>query len=292
MRVASSWLTSASTSFFAGGVRATRNVSAPTRAYPTSATLPSGPMQPAFNDHFSGHARDYGRFRPTYPPALFAALAACAPGRRLAWDCATGNGQAAVPLADWFDEVVATDASAEQIARAPTVPRVRFAVAPAHASGLPDRSVDLVTVAQALHWFDLDAFWAEVRRVAVPGGVVAAWCYALFEIDPAVDAVVLRLYDDVVGADWPPERRHIESGYATLPWPWAPVVLPDLRMDAEWDLDAVLGYLGTWSATRRHRARTGVDPVGLVAADLAAAWGDPRAKRRVSWPLHVRAGRV
>lgn len=247
-------------------------------------------MPPSFHDHFSGHASDYGRFRPTYPDALFDRLAALAPTRRRAWDCATGNGQAAIPLAARFDEVLATDASAEQIARAPIVPGVSFTVAPAHASGLPDHSVDLITVAQALHWFELDPFWAEARRVLVPGGIIAAWCYEVFSINPAIDAVVDHLYTDIVGADWPPERRHIQTGYTELPWPWEPVDLGPIVMEADWEIEQVLGYLRTWSASRRHEARTGIEPVRLIETRLAAAWGGP-GPRHVTWKLHTRVGR-
>ena len=148
-----------------------------------------------------------------------------------------------------------------------------------------------MTVAQALHWFDLDAFHAEVARVLVPGGLLAAWCYGLFQISPAVDAVVWRLYDGIVGEDWPPERRILELGYRDLAWPWEPVAAPTFAMQADWDLQQVQGYLGTWSACKRYEARTGQDPLQQVADALASAWGDPAQRRRVSWPLSMRVGR-
>ncbi len=161
---------------------------------------------PTFADHFSAASADYARYRPDYPDRLFAYLADRAPGRRRAWDCATGNGQAARGLARHFAEVIATDASAQQIASAPPHRRVSYRVAPAEDSGLPDESVELITVAQALHWFDRPRFWPEARRVLVPRGVIAVWCYDLLSIDAEVDAVVGRLYRDVVGPYWPPER--------------------------------------------------------------------------------------
>ena len=248
-----------------------------------------------FRDHFSGHAADYARHRPRYPAALYDWLADAAPTRGRAWDCATGNGQAAVALAGRFEAVEATDASAEQVAAGAPHPRVRYRVAPAHDSGLDAGSVDLVTVAQALHWFDAEPFWAEVRRVLRPGGLVAVWCYELFQITPAVDAAVDRLYTDIVGEDWPPQRRHIESGYTTLPFPWQPLppdqAPPAFEMRADWGLAEVVGYLRTWSAVRRYEARTGHEPVALVVDELAAAWGGEGARRDVRWPLRLRVGR-
>ena len=248
-------------------------------------------MAQPFADHFSGHSSVYARFRPTYPDDLFRWLAEQAPGRSCAWDAATGNGQAALALVTHFHRVHASDAAAAQLAQLPAHPRITARQAPAEASGLPDQGIDLVTVAQALHWFDLDAFHAEVARVLVPGGLLAAWCYGLFQISPAVDAVVWRLYDGIVGEDWPPERRILELGYRDLAWPWEPVAAPTFAMQADWDLQQVQGYLGTWSACKRYEARTGQDPLQQVADALASAWGDPAQRRRVSWPLSMRVGR-
>ena len=246
----------------------------------------------AFHDHFSGHAAHYAAHRPTYPPALFDWLAGVAPGRALAWDVATGNGQAALALAQHFDRVVATDASPQQIAQAPAHPRVAWHVEPAERSRLAPQSVDLVTVAQALHWFDVPAFHAEVARVLRPGGVVAAWCYAVHSVTPAVDAVVGHLYTDLTGPCWPPERALLEDGYRTLPWPWQPVApMPGWELVVSWRLAELVGYLETWSGVQRYRAAHGHDPVARVAAELAAAWGAPETVRQVRWPLHVRVGR-
>jgi SAM-dependent methyltransferase len=249
-------------------------------------------MATAFKDHFSGHAGSYARHRPTYPPALYAWLAELAPARDAAWDCGTGSGQAAVALAAHFATVTATDPSAEQVAHAAPHPRVRYAVAPAEASGLADASADLVTVAQALHWFDLPAFYAEARRVLGPGGVLAAWSYDLMHVAPEVDVVVRRLYLDVVGPYWPPERALVEDGYRGIPFPFAEVEPPPLEMSAAWALDDLVGYMGTWSATQRFRAATGADPVAEHLPELRAAWGDPAAVRGVRWPLGIRVGRA
>jgi len=245
-----------------------------------------------FKDHFSGHSQDYARFRPTYPAALYAYLAGLTPGRSLAWDCATGNGQAALGLAAHFARVVATDASAEQIAAAAPHPQVEYRVAPADASGLAEKSADLVTVAQSLHWFNLEDFYAEVTRVLKPGGVVAAWCYALMRVAPKVDAVVDRFYREIVGPYWPPERAHVDAGYRTLAFPFTGIAPPPFRMETHWTLDELVGYLETWSATQRYRKANGTNPLDQIRDPLAWAWGAPRAARTVVWPLHLRAGRV
>ena len=244
-----------------------------------------------FHDHFSGHASDYSRFRPQYPPALYAWLAEIAPAQDRVWDCATGNGQAALALAEHFAEVWATDASATQIAAAPAHPSIRFRVHPAEASGLDQGAVSLVTVAQALHWFDFEPFFAEAQRVLRPGGVLAAWCYELFAITPAVDAPMFALYQQILSEDWPPERRHVETGYAQVPWPWAELATPAFAMEADWTVEQTLGYLRTWSACRRYIAREGRDPVGQVEGAIREAWGAAKT-RRVRWPLRLRASRL
>lgn len=244
------------------------------------------------SDHFSAVADGYARYRPGYPPALFEWLGGLPARRRLAWDCATGSGQAAGDLAPYFRRVVATDSSPSQIARAEPYPGVEYRVAPAEASGLPAGAVDLITVAQALHWFDLPAFYAEAGRVLAPDGAVAAWCYNLLDGGPRINAVVGRYYSQVVGEYWPPERRLLEAGYRTVPFPFDEVEPPAFEMSVQWDLDHLVGYLGTWSATERYRRVRGEDPVARIAADLRAAWGDPAQARPVRWPLHLRVGRA
>jgi SAM-dependent methyltransferase len=245
-----------------------------------------------FKDHFSGHAADYSRYRPgAYPAALFKALAALVPDRERAWDCATGNGQAAVGLAEHFDRVDATDASAKQIDAARPHPRVHYAVAPAEASGLPDHSLSLVTVAQALHWFDLPAFYTEVRRVAKPEAVLACWCYGRCTVSLAVDAATERLYNGILGdAYWPPERKHVENGYRDLAFPFTQITPPAHHLSMDWTLEAYVGYLRSWSATQAYIRKNGEDPVALVGEELMAAWGDRAASRPVQWPLTLLAG--
>jgi SAM-dependent methyltransferase len=244
-----------------------------------------------FPDHFAPLASAYAAFRPTYPPGFIAHLAELAPARTLAWDVGTGSGQAARLLADHFAQVHATDASARQLQAAAPHPRITFVVAPAERSGLASASVDLVTVAQALHWFPQDAFHAEVARVLRPGGLLAAWSYQRPRIDPAVDAVVDWFHDTRLGDYWPPERAHVEQRYTTLPFPYDACDVGDWAIEARLERSALLGYLGTWSALRHARDAEGGDPLRECADRLREAWPEEGA-RAVRWPLVVRAGRV
>ncbi|MEW5787207.1 MAG: class I SAM-dependent methyltransferase [Pseudomonadota bacterium] len=246
----------------------------------------------AFKDHFSSRSAGYAAFRPHYPEALFQLLAEACPGRGLAWDCATGNGQAARGLAGYFRRVVASDASAAQIAAAPPHAGVEFRVAPAEASGLPDASADLVTVAQAAHWFDLPAFYAEARRVLRPGGLLAIWCYERLSIEPALDRIVEDFYQGLLGPYWPPERRHVEAGYRDLPFPFAELPPPRVAMGAVWTLDQLLGYFSTWSALKAYQKDTGTDPLPDLAERLAGAWISLDQGKTIKWPLSVRLGRA
>jgi SAM-dependent methyltransferase len=245
----------------------------------------------AFKDHFSGHARDYREFRPAYPPELFAFLALAVPRHDLAWDCGTGNGQAAVALADHFTRVFATDASAEQINSAEPHPGVEYAVARAEKCPLPDHCADLVTVAQALHWFDHDRFYAEVRRVCRPGGLIAATCYFAPSVGPDVDPV-LRRWEDFIRPYWTPERAWVDAGYRTIPFPFPELKTPRFELTLESTLPRFLGYLGTWSATRQFVKAHGCDPLERFTPEFAATWSDPSTVRTVRWEFNVRLGRV
>lgn len=245
-----------------------------------------------FKDHFSAAASDYTRYRPSYPPQLFAWLATLTAAHDRAWDCGCGNGQAAIELVKLYREVLATDPSREQIEKAVPHAGIHYSVAPAEASGLETASIDLAVVAQALHWFDFERFYAEVRRVTRPGGVLAAISYGEVRVAGAADAVVARFYHELIGPYWPPERRYVDEHYATIPFPLAEIAAPPFAMEVDWSLEHLLGYFRTWSAVKEFRRRQGSDPVALVADELAAAWGDPAQPRRVSWPLALRVGRV
>ncbi len=247
----------------------------------------------SFTDHFAPVAADYGRHRPGYPPALFAWLASLVPHQALAWDCATGTGQAARGLAEHFQRVLATDASNAQIRAAEAVPGVDYRVAPATECPADDGSVALVTVAQALHWFNGDPFHRELRRVLSPAGLLAAWSYGRLETgEPALDALLRALHDETLGPWWPSERRHVLNGYRDLALPFEPLETPDFAMHCHWNLPQLLGYLSTWSAVARCRQATGQDPLADLAAALAARWGDPEQSRTVRWPLSLRVTRA
>jgi SAM-dependent methyltransferase len=248
------------------------------------------PKRGAFKDHFSARAAGYAKFRPTYPDSLFDWLARLAPGRALAWDAGTGNGQAARALAGRFDRVLATDASEQQIAHAEPRAGVTFRVGPAHESGLDAATCDLVTAAQALHWFDIPAFFAEAARVLRPRGALAVWTYGQPSLDdPACDAVLQR-YVHEVEPYWPPERALVETGYRTVAFPFEEIEPPALELELWSTVDAFAGYVRTWSATEHYGKALGRDPVAPVEAELRRLWpaGEPR---RARWRLSVRAGR-
>jgi len=249
-------------------------------------------MVKPYADHFSQLAPDYASYRPAYPDGLFDYLAGLVNRHDLAWDCAAGSGQATIPLARRFSRVIATDFSAAMLGRAPRHPAVEYRVAPGEASGLGDATADLVSVAQALHWLDIESFYAEVNRVLVPGGVLAVWTYGAQHLDePALDSVLRHFYAEVVGPYWPPGRRHVEAGYRTLPFPFPELEPPALAMQELWSLRQLVGYVGTWSATQRLREAVGHDPVDQLGHDLAQHWGDPAASRLIRWPLSLRVGR-
>ena len=252
----------------------------------------SDSASPEFIDAFSDTARRYASARPTYPAALFKFLADLAPATRCAWDCGTGNGQAAVGLAEFFESVEASDASAEQIGHAPPPPRVRYRVAPAEASGLPDRSVDLISVAQALHWFDLARFYAEVRRVARPRALLAVYGYDWFYLSPDLDPLVDRWLLRPIEAYWLPNLRLLWNRYRTIDFPFAEAIEPRLAVYLSWNLEQLLSYCRTWSATRRKIITEGERFLADAHDALAEAWGDPEQPRLVVMPIVARLGRL
>ena len=243
----------------------------------------------SFKDHFSQTASGYARFRPRYPAALFDWLAAIAPSSQQAWDAGTGNGQAATALAERFQRVVATDASPDQLSHAAQHPRVAYRVARAETSGLPAASCDLVTAAQALHWFDPAGFFAEARRVLRPLGAIAVWSYIDPEITDSRVNEVLQDFSRQVRGDWPAERVLAETGYRTLDFPFAELEPPALHLELEPTAEELCGYLRTWSATWRYIRRTGNDPVTAVAERLEPLW-PAGARKLLRWPLLIRAG--
>lgn len=232
-------------------------------------------------------------YRPEYPAALFEFVAGLAPSRRLAWDCATGNGQAARGLAPHFRRVLATDASPEQIHEAHGPPNVEFRVAPAEPSGLASRSADLVTVAQALHWLNAPQFFREVERVLVPGGAIAVWGYGDPILDtPDLQRILHEFNRGTIESYWLPERVLVLDGYSTIPFPFAEVPVPTFSIARDLSLAGLMGYVRTWSATARFVAEHGTGEVERLESELSRYWGDPTNPRRVEAPMFIRAGHV
>lgn len=244
-------------------------------------------------DYFSERSALYAAARPGYPPELFDAVAVIPARRRVALDCGTGNGQAALGLARHFDRVIATDGSPEQLQHATPAANVDYRCAPAESSGLPDRSVDLVTAAQALHWFDIAAFFSEARRVLAPGGAIAVWGYGDPWLDePALQTILRDFNRGTLEPYWATERHLLLDGYRTVEFPFEEFSMRQLTLEHRWTLRQVCALLGTWSATVRYSAHHRVDPVPTVEAALAREWGNPDDPRVIRWPLHVRAGRA
>jgi SAM-dependent methyltransferase len=246
----------------------------------------------ARGDHFSGVSSGYAEFRPRYPRTLYEFIASVAPNHDRVWDCGAGSGQASLDLAESFGHVVASDLSGAQVAHGPTHQRISWVVGAAEAAPIAKKSVDAVTVAQALHWFDHARFYGEVRRVSVPGAAVVAWTYMPSKMEGEAGAIHDRLMFETLRGYWPAERRHVDTGYRSIPFPFERIDAPVLRLDESWPLAQVTGYMRTWSATARYRKQHGVDPVVDVERDLRGIWGDPEERRAITWPLVVLAGRV
>jgi len=243
-------------------------------------------------EQFSIVAAAYAARRPSYPEELFDYLATLCARHELVWDCAAGSGQASVPLGRRFRRVIATDSSAAMLSEAPPCSTVFYAASTAESAAIRSGSADLVTVAQALHWIDPAPFYREVHRILASSGVLAVWTYGMQRLDePELDQVLSTFYHEIVGPYWAPERRHVESGYHTLPFPYPELPSPALEMRHWWSLDDLLGYVGTWSATQGAREATGDDPVGHLREALTPRWGGPERTHLVRWPLSLRVGR-
>ena len=244
------------------------------------------------SDHFSPLAEQYASFRPSYPDELFDWLASVAPQRDFAWDCGAGSGQATAALASRFKQVLGTDISNAQLASAPSLPNVEYRITPAEISGLPEHSADLVTVAQALHWFDLPAFYTEVRRALKPQGVLAAWGYNRLIIDhPELQKIIDYFYLETVGTYWPAEREHVENDYLHLPFPFDRLLAPRFSLHKEWPREHLLGYLRSWSAVGRFQAANSFDPVDALEEKIRPHWPEGKSYW-IEWPMFMHAGRV
>jgi SAM-dependent methyltransferase len=249
-------------------------------------------MSSSFRDHFSKQAEQYSRHRPVYPGELFDYLAGLAPGRVLAWDCGTGNGQAAIELAKRFDRVIATDASAEQIKNAFAASGVEYRCEPAEATSIPSGSVDLVTVGTAVHWFEFDPFYAEVRRVSKPGGILAVWTYHLPRIESGVDEWLENFFRRTLAGAWPERIAYLDERYRTLPFPFEEIRPRPISMTSRWDFACFVGFLASWSGTRHFCESNGEKAFERVIASAAPLWGKPGLQRVITWDLYFRIGKV
>ena len=244
-----------------------------------------------FKDYFSSDSKSYSNFRPHYPSALFEYLSSISREHEKAWDCATGTGQSAQNLADYFAEVIATDASQNQISNAVTKVGVQYQVAPAEQTSIEDSSVDLITVAQALHWFDIEKFSQEVNRVLKFEGILAVWTYNLLSITPDIDKLINQLYAEIVEDYWPPERKMVEDRYRGIEFPFQQVLPPSFAMEEVWNFPQLIGYLNTWSAVKSYQQVKHQNPVSLISDQISIAWGKPELLRKVTWPLSNRVWR-
>lgn len=242
-------------------------------------------------DNFSHAPDDYARYRPGYPDAFFAYLSTLLTGTENAWDCATGNGQAAQKLAPLFKNVYATDISQEQLRQAVQLPNIHYSIQPAEKTDFASHFFDLVMVAQAVHWFDFEKFYTEVRRTAKPDALLVVAGYGRIRISPELDAVIDHLYHEIVGPYWDKERRYIDEHYQTIPFPFEELTVPLFSNRFDWTVDHLIGYLHTWSAVKHYRQKLNSDPLALVEDDLKAAWGQTK-QQTVQFPLLLRIGKI
>jgi len=241
-------------------------------------------------DNFSTQAAEYAIYRPTYPDNLYDFLFKLVSHKDAAWDCATGNGQVASVLAQHFQHVYATDISEKQLSQALPLPNVVYKVESSDQVKVTDQSFDLITVAQAIHWFNFDAFYSEVKRTLKPNGIIAVIGYGLMSIDKKVDQVIYKLYEAILGKYWDSERRYIEEGYKTIPFPFEEIVAPHFQIKTTWNFNQMIGYLNTWSSLQHYKKANDRNPLEYVLTELKEAWGDD-AEKDVRFPVLLRVGK-
>ena len=242
-------------------------------------------------DYFSKQSKVYAAFRPTYPDDLYQFVLKHVPKKSCAWDCATGNGQVARVLAKHFNEVYATDISDQQLNNAVAADNIQYSLSPAEQTSFKNNQFDLITVAQALHWFDFESFYKEVKRTLQPGGLLAVWGYALLTVDATIDPLFLDFYHNKVGPYWDDARKLVEDHYRGIPFPFKEIECPDFYIRVNWTADQFVGYLSSWSATQKYIVTHGHDPVIDFSKHLHSVW-KPDEVRRVTFPLFVKLGRV
>jgi hypothetical protein len=243
-------------------------------------------------DNFSGHAAQYVQFRPVYPQALLDFVLSQVASKQRAWDCGTGNGQVALQLARSFKQVMATDISAAQLSQAPAVPNIKYLQTRAEQTPFEPDSFDLITVAQAIHWFDFERFYQEVNRTGRKSGIVAAWGYGVLQVNPAIDEVLNRFYHEKIGPYWDKERSYVDDHYQTIPFPFREIQPPRFAIQVSWNLAELMGYLQTWSSVQKYMAAHQENPVQALLPELSLLWASPEEKKQVTFPLFMRIGYI
>lgn len=246
----------------------------------------------AFKDNFSAQSDIYVRYRPLYPKELYSFLASLTENHELAWDCGTGNGQAAIGLANFYTAVIATDPSEQQIKNCLPDERVKYVIEKAEKTSLASNSVDLLTIANALHWFDFGAFYKEAVRVLKTNGIIAAWAYGLPTITAGVDEIIKKYHDQTLHDYWLPENRLVEKEYATIPFPFVQISSPEFFCEKTMNLKDLIGYLNTWSGTQRFITANNYNPTRQLEKDLIDIWNDGEADKKIRWKLVLKVGRV
>lgn len=242
-------------------------------------------------DNFSRQSDLYARYRPGYPPELFDFILSYVVKKETAWDCGTGNGQSAKELCRYFKKVLATDISEKQIANAYKAENIFYSVQRAEKTNFPDNSIDLVTVATALHWFDFENFFAEVTRVGTAGSLLAAWAYSLLRISGDIDKLVDQHYSQTLKGYWDEERKYVDENYTTIPFPFEEIKAPQFQIEVNWSMEDLEGYLDTWSAIQKFVAANKYNPVGDLVKKIKTIWG-PDEKRKIIFPVFLRLGRI
>ena len=219
-------------------------------------------------DNFSTQSDLYAAFRPTYPDELYNFLLSLIDTKHVAWDCGTGNGQVARALSKYFDKVYATDISEQQITHAFKSDNIFYSLSPAEKTSFANDRFDLIKVAQAIHWFDLNAFYSEVKRTIKPGSVLALIGYSLFKMNPEIDKIINHFYNDIIHAYWDKERGYIDENYTTIPFPFNEIKSPQLCIQFEWTLEQLVGYLTTWSAVQHYIKANNSNPIDSIYPEL------------------------
>ncbi|MFA3782182.1 methyltransferase domain-containing protein [Melioribacteraceae bacterium 4301-Me] len=249
-----------------------------------------------FKDYFSKQANIYSVNRPTYPRELFEYLASITPSKKIALDCATGNGQAAVSLAEFFESVKAIDASQKQLQNAKARPNVEYKLSTAEKTDFPNDYFDLITVAQALHWFDIEKFFNEAKRILKPNGIIAIFIYTNFISDSKIEHIIDNFYNNIVGKYWPPERKHVDTRYESIPFPFdmsnefEEIRPPSFIIKTHWNCEQLFGYLESWSATQIYKEKNNLNPIDLIKDEVYKVWDPPEAEKELTWPLYLKIG--